>query len=139
MTMQDCAICGDPYDASMLLFHAKGRICESCELELQDRESTSRGIWMTVLGGPITAMAGSVMPCVPFAGPYLTLGFGAMALWRGSVALQVVWLAHEDERFEPVHKVFLGLSGALTLAWSILLVIAGGALAAADLYRMFLS
>lgn len=136
MAMQECTICGRSFDESVLLFHAKGRICEGCELEMNEQESTSRGIWMTVIGGPITAMAGSVMPCVPIAGPYLTLAFGGMALWRGSAALQVLWLSREDELFQASHKVALGISGALTTAWSVLLVLAGGALAVTDLYRM---
>lgn len=126
MADMPCAVCGEQFDESMLLFHAKGRICESCELELEERSSLSRGVWFTVVNGPITAATGTVMVCVPYVGPFLMLVLGAIALWRGTVAIQVAWMSREDDALGQGQRTALLISGIVTCIWAVGLVMGGG-------------
>lgn len=137
MTTLDCAVCGQGFDEAELLFSDRGRICAPCELDLAEQAALSRGVWRTVIGGPVTALAGSVMVCVPMVGPLFALVLGAMALWRGTVALQVLWMSRGDDAMGGATKGALLLSGALTALWSVGLVISGGVVGVYTLYTVF--
>jgi len=126
MAMESCSRCGRSFDEAELLFTGRGKICETCEVEIHEERAVSRGLWMTILGGPLTAVAATLLICVPVVGPFLVLAFGAMALWRGTVALQVLWYARNDDAVGSLEKGALGVSGALTALWSMGLVLVGG-------------
>jgi hypothetical protein len=132
---QHCAVCDERFEESELLFHDLGRVCESCELDLKEESDRTRGVWLTVIGGPLTAITGSVMLCVPIAGgtatgsgpwTFFMLGFAALALWRGTVALQLYWEARGEGGLPSHQRMMLLLSGAVTVPWSLVLAIVGG-------------
>lgn len=125
--MATCARCGETFDEAELLFHDRGRICEGCELDLEEDRQLRRGLWTTVLSGPITALAGTVFLCVPVVGFLGALALGAMALWRGAAALQVAWLGREDADLGAREQAALWVSGGITTLWAIGLVLSGGA------------
>jgi hypothetical protein len=137
MAMEECSRCGRSFEESELLFTGRGKICETCEVDQQEARAVSRGLWTTILSGPLTAAAATLMLCVPVAGPFLVLAFGAMALWRGTVALQVLWYARNDDAVGSFEKGALGVSGTITAMWSILLVMGGGIGAVLAVWRIF--
>jgi len=126
MAEMACAVCGERFEEDDLLFSDKGRICEHCEMDLKEQSTLNRGVWFTVINGPITALAGSVMACVPVVGPFLMLVMGAIALWRGTVALQVAWYGRHDAALESGQKAALWLGGLVTCIWAVGLVMGGG-------------
>ncbi len=137
MPMTPCVVCEQPFEESTLLFSARGLICEGCELDLEERTTVSRGVWFTVINGPITAATGTVMLCVPMVGPVLMLVFGALALWRGTVALQVAWYGRADTALSGGQQTALWISGGLTALWAIGLVMLGGVSGVLTLYATF--
>ena len=135
MAIRSCALCGEAFDESELLFHARGRVCEQCELYQEEEAKTSRMLWTTVVVGPLTALAGTILFCAPLVGPFAMVLFGVMALWRGAAALQVAWSDRHQRALEPTPRAALIVSGALTSLWAFGLVLVGAPLSLMLLWR----
>ncbi len=85
MANASCARCGKTMDESRLLFSDVGKICGSCQLDLDEEEKGNNTLWAIAVTGPLLAFTALVFV---LAGLIPTIGLltNALAPFLGLVA-----------------------------------------------------
>lgn len=127
MPLVACARCGEEIPEENLLYHDTGRICASCELAFDEADHTSRGVFATVLVGPMVAFTGTVAFCFGSFGGIPMVFAGAFGVWTGATSLLEARRVFKvnDEAVGGFGRGMLVLSGLGTLGWSLLLLLVG--------------
>lgn len=127
MPLVACARCNEETPEENLLYHQAGRICASCELEIDEADQTSRGVFATVIGGPIIVFIGTVMVCFGSMGGIPMWFAGAYGSWTGITALREAYrvVKSDDQAVGAFGRGMLVLSGLTTVLWSLPLMLFG--------------
>lgn len=85
MANASCAKCGKTMDESRLLFSDVGKVCGSCQLDLEEAEKNDNTLWAIAVTGPLLAFTALVFV---LAGLFPTIGLltNALAPFLGLVA-----------------------------------------------------
>ncbi|TNE92205.1 MAG: hypothetical protein EP330_02435 [Deltaproteobacteria bacterium] len=127
MALVACARCGEETPEENLLYHQAGRICAACELDIDEADQTSRGVFATVVGGPIIVFIGSVMFCFGSMGGIPMFVAGAYGGWTGITSLLEAYrvVKSDDQAVGGLGRGMLLLSGLFTFLWSLPLMAVG--------------
>lgn len=127
MALVACARCGEETPDENLLYHQAGRICGVCELDLQEADATSRGVFATVIGAPIVVTIGTIMICFGSYGGIPMFFAGAYGAWTGITALREAYrvISSDDKAVGAFGRGALVLSGMVTVPWALTLMLIG--------------
>jgi hypothetical protein len=127
MALAACARCGEETPEENLLYHAAGRICAGCELDIDEADQTHRGVVANVLVGPMVAFTGSVAFCFGSFGGIPMMAAGAYGAWTGLTSLLEARRVFktDDAAVGGLGRGMLVVSGLGTLGWSLLLLLVG--------------
>ncbi|MCO4744505.1 MAG: hypothetical protein KC912_06950 [Proteobacteria bacterium] len=127
MALVPCARCGEETPDENLLYHQLGRICASCELDIDEADATSRGVFATILGGPIVAFIGTIMFCFGSFGGIPMWIAGAYGSWTAVTALREAYrvIKSDDKAVGGLGRGALVASGLFTLPWCLMLMLLG--------------
>lgn len=120
MALVACERCGEETPEENLLYHQVGKICAPCELDIQEADATSRGVFATILGGPIVVVIGTIMICFGSYGGIPMWFAGAWGTWTAITALRESYrvIKTNDEAVGSLGRGALVASGLITLPWS---------------------
>jgi hypothetical protein len=124
--------CERSFPEAVLLYGDDGRICSVCETEAAEEEAHHKKLVSLVLSGPVLGFGGAVLAglsAVPLVGlltAVLTPFVGIVTLVQGGRA--VLAAAREPDVTQGM-KIGLLLSGGLSFAWGLNLVLMGTGLA----------
>jgi hypothetical protein len=123
---EPCVVCKKSFYSNELLYGSKGMICVECEANARMDSNFTRGLWMTVIGGPMFGMTGTSMLCAILlfgpVGPFFGFCFGVATFLAGWRALMAGWTLSQPDAEQQVgglEKGALFTSGALSLAWGL--------------------
>lgn len=130
---EPCVVCKKDFPSNELLYGTRGMICTSCEANVRMESNFTRGLWMTVAGGPIFGVTGTTALCAVILlgpiGPFFAFCFGLATLGAGFRAIMAGWtLASPDAEMQvgPLEKGALFGVGGLSAIWGLGLMTMGG-------------
>ncbi len=130
---EPCVVCKNTFSSNELLYGTRGMICTSCEANVRMESNFTRGLWMTVAGGPIFGITGTTMLCASLflgpVGPFFGFCFGLATMAAGVRAILAGWtLASPDSEMQvgQLEKGALFGVGGLSTLWGAGLAGVGG-------------
>lgn len=125
-----CVACATEWDEDRMIHSARGLVCPECALARESDIALFRGIWMTILGGPVLGagitMAGLLVALCSGAGGAAVYALGGILVLghavRAGMLLVSLRTDYSDLDVKAVHQGGLLIAALLSGTWGITLL-----------------